>query len=590
MQTTTRLGPPLSQFLHSFAGPRATAPALGLGVLLFLSIGTAFTDLKQESSQQLAWNGIAFQSFLLAGGWFLIGALITNIIAPLFGSVRVMSLGILFFTTEMFRAIFVGVVAVDEGLSPEVYWTYRIVAGGLTGLTLLGLGSVLVNDSSTYRTELSDLMKAQAEAETAMSVTEAELTAERTALLATVQQSITAALNAVLDKPRKGKAQANEVVNELVKVSDEVIRPLSHELFDFSVRKGARTQLPTRPTFRRVFELATLRSPFKAVPVLVIAFLLIVGAALFSFEDPIPGVIGLIVILVWLGCTLVVADRFVHPVMTRWRSVTRAVVASVILLLIAAPPILGVAYIGNLNFEEDYPYLIYTLVITLLLGWSFGLYLGLVAGRDEILSQQQHVVDRLNWANARLGAQLWRDQSEIAKSLHNDVQGAVIAAALSLQKALAEGSKRDEAIAEVRRVLTESTTLRLHDETDISVTRHIEDLSTRWSGILNFDLDIAPDAVQRLAQDPVCTRCARDFMTEFVTNSVKHGHARSVWFGVSVPEHNVLRLEMRNDGLPFTGQGKPGMGARLVETQSLKTSYENVPGGGVIATADLALV
>lgn len=577
------------EIAQSFSGPQATSLYVGLTVLMFLSLGTAFADIEQKPEAQLEWTGIAFQSFLISGGFYILVSQLVRVLRNTSLLWNTLLVGILYFSTEMVRAVFIGYISYSEGLSAEVHLAYRIVAGGLSGLVLMGILAIVLNDSVSYRTSFRKLQDDQARALAIVNMSEAEFASQRAQLLANVKEAVTAALHAVLEKPRKKGDQVDSVVAELVKVSDDVIRPLSHQLY-------ARTpdtqisQTEAKVSLAKVFSGATTIRPFDPIPFVLIAFLLTLGATLFGTPSAPFALSMLLAIELWLLVALTLLQKYFTPVLSTLSLPIRVVLFSVVIAIATTPVLIAQDIAGYLDLTKNWMYTLYWIALVQLLAWLLALYASLNHYRAEVLREQKQAVERLAWTNARLGAQLWRDQTLIAKALHNDVQPVVIAGALTLQQALAEGKDPDKVLKDIKKVLYEAAEFTVNPKINQTLATVVKDINARWNGILKLKLTMSKEVSQRLNADPVCLECASDFVTEFATNSVKHGRAKNGTIEVTLPQNNVIRLLMENDGLPKDDSRTTGMGSMMMQNQALNSSFENRSEGGVRFSVDLALV
>lgn len=573
----------------SFSGPQATSLYVGITVLLFLSLGTAFADIEQKPEVQLEWTGIAFQSFLISGGFFVLVSQLVRVLRNTSLVWNTLLVGILYFTTEMVRAVFVGYMSYSEGLSEDVHLPYRIVAGGLSGLVLMGILSIVLNDSVSYRTSFRKLQEDQAKALAIVNMSEAEFASQRAQLLANVKEAVTAALHAVLEKPRKKGDQVDSVVAELVKVSDDVIRPLSHQLYARTPETQI-NQTSAKVSLAKVFSGATTIRPFDPIAFVLIAFLLMLGATLFGTPSAPFAFSMLMAIEVWLLVVLTLLQKYFTPVLAKLRLTIRVVLFTIVIGIATTPVLIAQDLAGYLDLTKNWMYLLYWIALVQLLSWLLALYASLTHARAEVLTKQREAVERLAWTNARLGAQLWRDQTLIAKALHNDVQPVVIAGALTLQQALAERKDPDKVLKEIKKVLYDAAEFTVNPKTNQKLTSVVKGINERWSGILKLSLSISKDVSQRLHADPVCLECASDFITEFATNSVKHGRAKNGTVTVTLHRSDVIRLTMENDGLPKDDTRTSGMGSMMMQNQALRSTFVNRDGGGVRFSVDLALI
>ena len=127
-----------NRFLSSFAGPKATSFKSAFLILLFLSLGTLYTDFPGGEKDIAQWRLVTLQSLVISLTYYQILDLVIRSKFAQVSKSRFWLLNFLFFTTEAIRAIFIGISAQSK-YGVNIDWDYRIIAGGLTGLLFLVL-------------------------------------------------------------------------------------------------------------------------------------------------------------------------------------------------------------------------------------------------------------------------------------------------------------------------------------------------------------------------------------------------------------------------------------------------------------------
>lgn len=575
--------------LNSLTGKRSTSFRMALVMLSLLSIGTAFSDLKQDISQQVTWGGIAFQSFLLSAAYFAALGFLIDLTFPNRGIPRFVALIVLFGTTEMFRALFVGSVAVNLEVSPSLNIPHRAFAGAFTGMIMFSISAIVINDSSEYRNTKARLFNLQSELSAALTNAQSGLNAQRALLISKVQESVTNAVQAISVRAEANREPLHEVVTSILETSQAIVRPLSHELFDYTVELNVEHTLP-RISLSRVVNLTTVIRPFRPVVSMVIGFFLTLGAALFAVGDPIPGLIGLVGLILWVGAILWFLQVTLTKRLPGFRLSTRILVISLIWLLITLGPVTIIIVVGDLDFVNDFPFVLYSIAIGQVMGWALACYPGLLAARAEVLSDISETSQKLRWARARLGAQMWSEQINIAKALHKDVQGGLIASAMRMHNDVAAGKETAKVLAKLREDLETVTQFAYNTSGVLDLREGLSQIVETWRGVIDISLNFSPSMEARINMDEVARRVILDLVAEFIINSIKHGKASRADIICNETTHNSLKLVMTNNGRPIIEPVNIGMGKRMVEAQTMSTSWSNLPReAGIRVSAEIAL-
>ena len=97
------------------------------------------------------------------------------------------------------------------------------------------------------------------------------------------------------------------------------------------------------------------------------------------------------------------------------------------------------------------------------------------------------------------------------------------------------------------------------------------------------------DTNSKILQDKVCLQTVNEFISEFATNSVKHGKASLGDIKIEQVDEKIIKLTMVNNGLPLPTQITHGLGSQMVLQQSLSVVHENLPGGGIYFAATIPI-
>lgn len=579
------------EFFVSFAGPKSTSPLVALPILIFLSIGALFTETLVNGVSKIQLLEISAIGFTFSFIYFLVFGKLINSFTQVSSITRAAWLVILFFTTEMIRTLLLGWEVLQKNLAASVQWDYRIVAGGLTGVLFFGVRAVFLNDSIRYKENRNQLGEVQERLRKLTSVTQDDLDKNKNRIVNSIQEAINQALRSVLDDRTTDKENTKFVVDELVRVSDEVVRPLSRELmndkFDFAQNLEKKQKL----TFLgfKIFRLATIVQPFHPTITALFALFQFIGLAIFLTKNPVVGIMTVLGFTTWIFMILFLAKKFIQPKLAEINIFLRVVVITLIFWLMSSFLLLDSRLSRNLMLPQSGEIYIYFLIIGTIIPWLFAFYSAIKSARSEILENIQETNEKLNWSNARLGAKLWAEQKKLAAMVHRDIQGALISRALKFKQDIESGVDSNVAIGPIREFI-EGISTAIYAEVELADPKdEIEKLNNLWDGIFKISVEVSDETCSRIKLDPICWQIVNDFIGEFATNSVKHGKASLGEIKIEQAEEKIIKLIMVNNGLPLPAQMNHGLGSQMVLQQSLSVVHENLPNGGVYFAATIPI-
>ena len=584
-------GKDLQSFYESFAGPKATSAKVAIPVLLFLSIGALFTETLVNDASRNELLEVASIALLVSIIYFLVFGGLIDRFTKCGSQAKALWLVILYFTTEMIRTLFIGWEVLQKNLAEEVQWDYRIVAGGLTGVVFFGVSSVVINDSNRYKIILNQLRIAQNDLRKSTAVTQDDLDKNKKRIIDSIHAAVNQALHSVINQPTADKENTKLVVNELVRVSEEVVRPLSHELFNDKPNFLDEITEPKQKTFSgfKIFKLATYAQPFHPTVTALFGLFQFLGLALFLTSNPVNGALTVIAFVFWIFIILFLAKKYVQPSLNKLNLVLRILVVNSIYVLMSSFLFLDPRLPDNLMLPHTTQLFIYLVVIGIIISWSLAVYSALNVAREETLNTFRETNEKLNWSNARLGAKLWAEQKKLAAMVHRDVQGALISTALKFRKDVESGVDPNLAADQIRDLIS-NTSAMVNSDAELSAPKtEIENLNNLWEGIFRISFEISDETYTKILNDPVCLQTVNDFIGEFATNSVKHGKASIGEIKIELIEENVLKIIMINNGLPLAENLIHGLGSQMVIRQSLSIVHENQPDGGVYFAATIPI-
>ena len=571
---------------------QSTSPVLGATILGSLTLGSVVSAPQSAETDWAAYLGIVLIASLRSFFYFLALGTIVKWLVRHLPKLGWLLHGVLYASSEALRAVLIGLAGVEQGLIESLELEYRLVAGGITGLTLLGLGAVLLNDSRAFRSQRAKLEETRAEILHTSQLFKDELQQKRLETVAEIRRLIETALKtAVIEASSKTDQDGREfAVQQLVRLSNDAIRPLSHELRMSYPKLSPPITEPQKVkiNLRLLLDKATVANPIRPWILGSLGFMLMIGAILTS-ANPLLNFIVMLGVIGWQLGISEVLRRVLLPHIRRQNSlVTRILLLSGAFLIVTANPLLGGLAFGQVGRGYGLLAFVYILILGMTIQWLIAMYAGLTAIREENLSRLEESNEKLRWLKARSVAKLWAAQQNLAKTIHRDVQGQLIAEAMKLQQNLKGGADITAALEQTQTSLLEVMERVGESDTPLSLRDQIRDLNHTWVGVFELELNAPEELIEKLTRDPETNQILNDFVAEFALNSVKHGEARHGRLTVEQTRPDVIRISVWNDGKPFDSQITKGMGLELFSRQAMNFWHSGPGVQGALITAELA--
>lgn len=553
-----------------FTGARAFSPGTYVVALLPLSFGSVVVDaFPKGADAPLAWYA-AMGAFVIVGVLFLVAGFLVNRFLPELGLPRTLVVSALYAATEISRTLLVGYALHRNGLVFDMVLPHRFVSGGLTGLLLLGLVSIVLNDRARYVAEFGVLVEKTRAVERELAQLTDKIDEFIENLRETVRLTVDAAFTPILERSRS-RHSVTEVVTDIVDLSDRVIRPLSADIAQALPDMSDISDSPPRVPLSRLMSLATLVKPFQPGSVSLVTFLLLFGGSLFSIGYPVGfvflvAVMGLTALIHWAG------TRFVSPRLPALTMRSRLLITSVLFALGPLIPTVALyVYSGDsLTLEGVLP-IFYFVLVTEFLSWSLALLPAMRQGRQDNLDQLVAVTSDLTQVRARAEVRLRREKQRLAALVHGDIQSTLMATALKLQQPETKPSDVSEIIDAAHRTISDALT----NSTFFDTPKTLDDVQTAisdtWQGIVTVDFDVETGVGDLVSQDADLGEILWQVVREATANAVKHGRATAVTVGLRVdPESHCLVCRVVNDGVADPQDTRDGGGQRLFAAVSEK--------------------
>lgn len=562
-----------------FAGPRATSQWVVLPVIGVLSLN-ASSVTENDTLEIFALRVIAdvaafFVAWLLFTG---VGKLIHRFCSH-YGLSRLIALVLLYAATEMSRTTTGHFVTIGFGIPENPDWAFRLSAAAMTGLVFLGISSTLVNDSFLYRETYTQLTTVRLRLEAMVSTSQSALISTRDRLVTRIRQQLESALRSSLDESQRQNPQLSVMTETLFDAVEGVVRPVSRELFGspLILEQQELPVTPPRMKVGRVFDEATQDAPFKPLAFATLPLMMTLPFILFKAESS-TLFLRYIVATVFLVVVLYVAKIAWEKSLLRLPLWVRVIIISVVYAMVALLYTVLLLEGPGANGYGNYLVLVYGAGLGAAVGWLLALISGMHVARIAMLDEVAAKNDELAWLNARMQSELWSEQKRLAMSLHNNVQGMLLAAALKL-RAITESNRSEKDLSEVRDLVQKAIDFEFTSHEELTIEAVTKALENSWGELIAISVIADSDTVAFINTDQILVRTLSDVLSEFTTNAIKHGNAKSM--SVSIQQLNDRNIEVRllNDGKPQCAGAREGMGTSFMKAVAVSSSILELPTG-----------
>lgn len=350
-------------------------------------------------------------------------------------------------------------------------------------------------------------------------------------------------LDMVLSARMSATLDRSEASRLLRTISDDVVRPMSHQLFHDHTPLPPETPPPRPPSRAERTEGLThlIRAAPLALPVLLFESLIAVRllteyGLLFLL---VQGVVGGTILLVGNAATARTVRRIASPVrrisaMTLCYAGTAALGASVTCLL---QEVFGYAQLFYWSALWAYP--LTALIVALL--------------RAAERQRRRHEVRLARSLNEllkladRAHQKLLHTRRRVARILHTKLQGNLVSSALALAGSRGNDAEEDLAPQDVRDILASAVAAAQSEILEDSAGQagrgaaSIQDLLSTWGRVLRLACDIEPEVWALCDEDPARAEAVIEVLSEGFTNAIRHGERNNVRVTMSAHEPPTTR-------------------------------------------------
>ena len=405
---------------------------------------------------------------------------------------------------------------------------------------------------------------------------------------------------------------ASAEAEDLRRLIDEEVRPLSHELLqrevfaeepvapDPPVRARARLGFimrlavstiaapdpPVRARARLGFIMRLAVSTIAA-PTWLAVLLPMVLLLLFAVQR--IGVVFTVVVsvsyIVVVGAGMVLARRLLDPVLPRLPAWGAALTVLGTYEVLAAIAVINNWAWGDLSLIGrwvEWPTL-FTLP---------AIWLGIAARnaaqvqRRDVEAHLEAVVADYSLITSRRRQRLRHEYQLVGQLLHGNVQSTLLAVSARIDHAAQTTGAERAAMLDAAGSDLHDLQARIAAPPAVVWTTQeaLDDLTSMWDQLLEIRLHCSPTVLARLDASPSTRTTLIDVVAEALTNAVRHGAARTVVVRIELQGDERLTVMVRDDGRARPA-GAPGMGSRLLDAVAIEWALHTGPSGAVLNVA-----
>jgi signal transduction histidine kinase len=560
-----------------FTGEKAFSLRTYVFAMVPLSVGSVLVDaLPKGAEVPLAWYA-SMGALVTVGLMFFVVGAATNGFFPTEGAARTVAVLAVYASAEVSRTILVAVALSRNGLDFDTMLHHRVVSGAMTGILVLGVVSIVMNDRARYVAQFEELTKRNNELERELKYLNDSIDAFVDDLRDTVSRVVDTAFTPIINRFRT-KQSVGDVVEDIVDLSEFVVRPLSAEIQDALPERPATSDAPPRIRLPRHVELVTTVKPFQPLSIALVFALLLGGAALFTMPFP-EGVIFLAASIGVTSGVHWIAGKYVGPRLPAWPRGIRVVVISAVYPLgpLAVVMVLLALRGGGMSADRGAA-LLYLCMVIEFMSWALAVLPAVRRGHLDTLNQQTHIVSDLAQVRSRSEVRLRKEKQRLAAIVHGDIQSTLMATALKLQMPHVTAEDVDRIIAEARVTVSQV----LHDaqlpEGGKTLDQVITELTDSWLQMVTITWEVGDGVREEVDRDPNLGETLWQVVREAMTNAVKHGKANSLRVALWLDEETGhLVCQAIDNGQREKGSSRSGGGHRLFS--AVADSYERVREG-----------
>jgi signal transduction histidine kinase len=545
-----------------FTHGRAFSPITVAVALAPVSMGSVLVDgLPKGAEAPLAWYA-ALGSFVVVFALFISAGWVINRVLPHPSPARAIAVLLVYAASEVGRTTLFALALARNGVEFDFLLHHRILAGALTGMLLLGLVSRVVNNHSAYAADFVEVTLRKRELEIELTQLHSQMDSFIDTLREFVAHTVDGALSPIIERFHDRKS-VRKAVDDIVTLSENVVRPLSHDIYQ-AFPDGVTQELRvSRVPLRTLMSLTTTVKPFQPGLIALAFFMLLFSAALFLAPFP-QGLLTLIALTAVTGAVHFVGARYVHHRLPQWTATQRFVV---IALFYAVGPVTVLlvlaAFIEGGLGGSPATTISYLVLVVEFVSWGLAVLPALRQAQRNILHELVATTSELAQVRSRAEVRLRREKQRLAAIVHGDIQSTLMATALKLQQKGVTSADVPGIIEDARSVI--AATLADTTRSDIASTFEAiaAGVNDAWSGLVELTWKTGRGVKKVVNSDSDLAETLWQVLREATTNAVKHGRATKVSIELTVNHGHHLLCEVSDNGVTRELGSHSGGGLRL---------------------------
>lgn len=188
--------------------------------------------------------------------------------------------------------------------------------------------------------------------------------------------------------------------------------------------------------------------------------------------------------------------------------------------------------------------------------------------RAATIAKTREINEEINREVTLAEQEIWLAKRTWSYLIHGTVQGALTVAYSRLQN-------RDKHSAEDLKLVANDIQKAIDAVTAGGSLRRdiddlLEELHQTWAGVCKIELSLNPQARSKIAGRESSTACVAEIVKELVGNAVRHGKADKISIAVNLAKGSEIEIRVTNNGSAWDGEN-PGLGSALFD--ELTTSW-----------------
>jgi len=360
-------------------------------------------------------------------------------------------------------------------------------------------------------------------------------------------------------------------VEELQTLSDEIVRPLSHELARrVPVWEGA-NKLPVKIKWRKTLTQIQPVFALKPMPVATLSNLTALTAFIYFF-----GLTTAIPLIICTSTLLYLSISLMRKLVIRLQNINNLIIRFIFITFLLLTASLPTGFVGDLIITDPLfnSFVLHAgLIVVPIFGWFIAIGGAAQFESDRLEYQYQQRISQLTWLRARFNLVNWYEQGKLARILHGPVQSSINKAIIKLntQENEVNTSVIDDLRYELHKILaSEAVDVELLKDFD----QICQDFAFTWKELCQIDFAISPNAKTALTIDQICASITWNVIHDCCHNATKHGEAKWISVRIDDPVKDIIEIEIRDNGTEYKFKPIPGLGSNLLDACALNWNRE----------------